>query len=91
MNASAGVIGLFGIDEEGIKYGHPEYWDTSLGYIGEYAAITPGLVRLQKTLSYLGSLIGRVKVGLGYGADPEADGEYEKHYSAGYFYRKNDL
>lgn len=84
VNASAGVIGLFGIDEEGIKYGHPEYWDTSLGYTGEYAAITPGLVRLQKTLSYLGSLIGRIKVGLGYGADPED----EKNHSAGYFYRK---
>lgn len=90
LEATAGKIGGFNINNEGIYIGEPDKWTIS-GYSQNMAYLTPAMLRLQKQNTYAGSMVGDLKVAIGAYSDPtHPDGGFSTEVcdSAAYFYRR---
>ncbi|MDR1370799.1 MAG: hypothetical protein LBJ72_11850, partial [Dysgonamonadaceae bacterium] len=88
VNFYQGKIGYYYINSDGLYYGDPTQWNNS-SYKQNLAAITPGLIRIQKENGYFQpGDIANMKVGIGDGSDPDITDSDKYCYSSGYFYRQ---
>ena len=88
FEATAGKIGQFNIDNQGIYYGYINKW-TDSGFYQNMAYLTPSILRLQQQTGYFApGDISHLKIGFGAYADP-TNTKYEFSCdSAAYFYRR---
>lgn len=88
FEATAGKIGQFNIDNQGIYYGDINKW-TDSGFYQNMAYLTPSILRLQQQTGYFApGDISHLKIGFGAYADP-TNTKYEFSCdSAAYFYRR---